>query len=79
MTESSMSFRASVSRCAARSPAVPSPAAARHLLPLLFEQLLRRLFEELRRGPLLHVEIVFDVAVAQHEVLADLDRRQVLW
>ncbi len=34
--------------------------------------------EELRRRPRVHIEVVLDVAVAQHEVLPDLDRDQVL-
>ena len=46
-------------------------------LPFFFEQLLGGFFEELRRGPLEHIEVVLDVAVAQHEVLVDLKRLQV--
>gem|GEM_PF-6973012 len=45
---------------------------------LLLEQLVRRLFKELRCGPLMHIDVVLDVAVAQHEVLADLNGYQVL-
>ena len=48
------------------------------LLPLLLEHFLGRLLQELRPGPLVHVEVVLDVAVAEHEVLADLDALQVL-
>ena len=46
-------------------------------LPFLFQQFTGGLFKELRCGPLIHVEVVLDVAVAQHEVLADLDGGQV--
>ena len=66
-------------RCpAARSSVVSGSFDVVAFFHCSFEQLLRRLFEELRRGPLLHIEVVLDVAVAQHEVLPDLDGDQVL-
>ena len=46
--------------------------------PLLLEELSCGLFEELGCGPLVDVEVVLDVPVAEHEVLADLDRDEVL-
>lgn len=42
-----------------------------HLLPLFLDQFFRRLFKELPRCPLTHIEVVLDVAVSQHEVLPD--------
>ena len=48
------------------------------LLPLFLEQLRCCLLKEFRRGPLKHIEVILDVAVAQHEVLVDLQGFQVV-
>ena len=56
---------------------LPEEAAPAPSLPFLLEHLSERLLQEFRRSPLVHVEVVLDVAVAHHEVLADLDALQV--
>ena len=59
------------------------PASLRKLaptpsLPFLLEYFNRRLLQEFRCRPLVHIEVVLDVAVAEHEIFADLDTLHVL-
>ena len=59
------------------------PASLRKLapapsLPFLLEDFNRRLLQEFRRRPGVHIEVVLDVAVAEHEIFADLDALHVL-
>ena len=59
------------------------PASLRKLapapsLPFLLEYFNRRLLQEFRRRPGVHIEVVLDVAVAEHEIFADLDTLHVL-
>ena len=67
-----------LTRAAARTPVTSDAAGSfspRAFFPFLLDQFFGRLFKELRCGPLLHIEVALDVAVLQHEVLADLDLR----
>ena len=59
----------------ARLPGKLAPAPA---LPFFLEHFNCRLLQEFRRRPLIHIEVVLDVAVAEHEIFADLDAFQVL-
>jgi hypothetical protein len=49
-----------------------------YLFPLLLQKFFSGLLQEFWCGPLFHVKIILDVAVPQHEVLADLNGDQVL-
>ena len=51
----------------------PAPA-----LPFFFKNLMSSLFQELWLGPFVHIKIVLDVTVLEHEILPDLDAFQVL-
>ncbi|MGZ3630319.1 MAG: hypothetical protein ACXVDN_21995, partial [Ktedonobacteraceae bacterium] len=47
-------------------------------LPFLLEYFDRRLLQKFRCRPSVHIEVVLDVAVAEHEIFADLDALHVL-